>query len=76
MHHHNEDLVLGLKDNSGVDIYYTESLRQYDAGTITLHLNGMFGCLVPKVYEEEGSNKYWNSTSGKNWVYCHLSCVT
>ena len=42
MHHHNEDLVRGLEDNSGVEIYYTHSLRQYDAGITTLFFHGMF----------------------------------
>lgn len=36
IHYDNPGLVAGLVDNSGFRIYYTEQLRKYDAGTLTI----------------------------------------
>ena len=36
IHYDNPEFIEGLVDDSGVRIYYTPQLRQYDAGTIML----------------------------------------
>ena len=36
MHYDNPNNIVGAQDYSGVTIYYTDNLRQYDAGMIQL----------------------------------------
>ncbi|KAJ7986890.1 hypothetical protein DPEC_G00333090 [Dallia pectoralis] len=38
VHYHNPLLISGRKDNSGIRLYYTPSLRRYDAGIMELGL--------------------------------------
>ena len=62
MHYDNPQQLTGIRDHSGITIYYTDQLRQYDGGLIEIGQNVDDTHFIP------------NGIDTINYGYCGAGC--